>query len=271
MSGIVAGVEDDIGLRALDLGHERGEVGGTRRIGLLEHDGKALLLAIAIVGIAAAGAVGPVLVDDRHLHVLGLAAEPRLGVLDEEAGRGLSVLVGMDLRAKDVMQVLALEHRGRHRGGDPQDLLRLLAFGGERHRMRAREDAEDDVDLLLAHQPLGLVDRDVGLALRIGADRDHLVLAGNAAALVDEIDGDLGADRGGDRARRGEGAREVVEDSDGDRLLLGAREPPAEAERRDAQSRIFEKRPARGPHVCLPALLPTLRPVVAGLSPAASI
>src|SRR5208282_4779767 len=50
---VVAGVEDDVGLRALELGHERGEVGGTRRISLLEHDGKALLLAITIVGIAA--------------------------------------------------------------------------------------------------------------------------------------------------------------------------------------------------------------------------
>ena len=60
--------------------------------------------------------------------------------------------------------------------------------------MRAGVNAVDDLDLLLADQPLHLVDRNVHLALAIGVDRHNLVLAGNPAALVDEIDCDLGTD-----------------------------------------------------------------------------
>ena len=52
--------------------------------------------------------------------------------------------------------------------------------------MRARVDADHDVDLLLVDQPLGLVDRDVGLALGIGVDRLDLVFAGDAALFVDK-------------------------------------------------------------------------------------
>jgi len=65
--------------------------------------------------------------------------------------------------------------------------------------VRARIDAVDNVDLLLADQAFGLVDRNVGLALGIGGDRDDLVLAADAALLVDEIDRNLRADGGGDR------------------------------------------------------------------------
>jgi len=47
-------------------------------------------------------------------------------VLGEEARKGLAILVGMNLRAEDVLQVLVLEHGGRNRGRDPEDLLLLL-------------------------------------------------------------------------------------------------------------------------------------------------
>ena len=57
-------------------------------------------------------------------------------------------------------------------------------LGGERHRMRARIDAEDDVDLFLVDQPLDLVDRDIGLALRVGVDRHDFVFAGDAACSL---------------------------------------------------------------------------------------
>ena len=68
-------------------------------------------------------------------------------------------------RAEDVLQVLVLEHRGRDRRRDPEDLLLRLDLGGERHGVRAGIDAVDDLDLLLVDQPLDLVDRDVHLAL----------------------------------------------------------------------------------------------------------
>ena len=77
--------------------------------------------------------------DQRDLDVLGLHAELGLGMLGEEAAKGLAVLIGVDLRAEDVVQVLVLEHRGRNRRGDPEDLLLLLDLGRERHRMGAGE------------------------------------------------------------------------------------------------------------------------------------
>ena len=136
----------------------------------MQHDLEAGLLGIGLVGGGNADAVGAVLVDQRDLDVLGLHAELGLGVLGEEARKGLAVLIGMNLRAEDVLQVLVLEHGGRNRGRDPEDLLLLLDLGRERHRVRARIDAVDDVDLLLVDQALGLVDRNVGLALGIGGD-----------------------------------------------------------------------------------------------------
>ena len=163
------------------------------------------------------------------LTFLGLGAELGLGVVGDEGRKGLAVLVGMDLPAEDVLQVLVLEHRGRDRRRDPENFLLRLHLGGERHRVRARIDADDDLDLLLADQPLDLVDRDIRLALAIGIDRHDLVLAGNAAALVDEIDRDLSAHRAGDRAAGGERAGQVVNDADPNRLRLGAGKAPGKA------------------------------------------
>ena len=158
------------------------EIGRGRRIAFPQHDLKAGFLGVVLVGGGDADAVGAVFVDERDLDVLGLHAELGLGILGDEAREGLAVLVGMDLRAEDVFQVLVLEHGGRDRGRDPEDLLLLLHLGGERDRVRARIDAVDDVDLLLVDQALDLVDRDIGLALRIGVDRRDLVFAADAAA-----------------------------------------------------------------------------------------
>src|SRR5262249_6913791 len=105
---------------------------------------------------------------------------------------------------------------------DPENLLLRLDLRGERHRMRARIDAVDDVDLFLADQPLDLVDSDIDLALTIGIDRHDLVFAGDAAALIDEIDRDLGADRAGDGAGGGERAGQIVDDADPNGLGFGA-------------------------------------------------
>jgi hypothetical protein len=96
--------------------------------------------------------------------------------------------------------------------------------------VRARIDAVDDVDLLLVDQAHRLIDRHLGLALGIGGDGSDLVLATDAALLVDEIDCNLRADRGGNRAARGKWTSQVVDQADTHRfgLRLGAR--PIEAE-----------------------------------------
>src|SRR5499427_7743257 len=151
----------------------------------------------------------------------------------------------MDLRAEHILAVLVLEHRGCDRGGDPKNLLLRLDLGGERHGVRARIYAEHDFDLLLVDQPLDLVDGGVRLALRVGIDRLDLVFAGDPATLVDDVDGDLRADRAGDRACRRERARKVIDDADPDRRVLGANELAAEAECGDGRRRIPQKRSAR--------------------------
>jgi len=67
--------------------------------------------------------------------------------------------------------------------------------------------------------------------LRIGVNRLHLVLAGHAAALVDEVDRDLRADRARHRASCRERPGQVVDDADPDRLLLGGHEFAVETKR----------------------------------------
>src|SRR5262249_25543745 len=158
----------------------------------------------ALARLGHADAIGPVLVDDGVLDVLRLLAELSFGVLGEERGERLAILVGMNLPAEHVLQVLVLEYRGRDRGGDPEDLLLRLDLAGERPRVRAAIDAVDVLALLLPDQPLPLVDRPVPFALAIGIDRPHLVLSRHAAALVDQVNRDLRADRAGNRAAGGE-------------------------------------------------------------------
>src|SRR5262249_18283966 len=102
-----------------------------------------------------------------------------------------------------------------------------------------------DFDLLLVDQPLDLVDGGVRLALGIGIDRLDLVFAGDPATFVDDIDGDLRADRAGHRACRRERPRKVIDDADPDRRVLGANELAAKTERGDGRRRGPQKRSAR--------------------------
>jgi hypothetical protein len=66
--------------------------------------------------------------------------------------------------------------------------------------MSAGVNAIDDLDFLLIDQPLHFIDRNIHLALTIGIDRNYLVLAGDAAALVDKVNCDLRANRACRRA-----------------------------------------------------------------------
>ena len=244
ISGLYPACEMTSGLGTLELGHQHREVGRGRRITFPEHDLKAGLLGISLVGGGNPDAIGAILVDQRDLDVLGLHAELGLGVLADEAREGLAILVGVDLRAEDILQVLVLEHGGRNRGRDPEDLFLLLDLGGERDRVRAGIDAVDDVDLLLVDQAIGLVDRNVGLALGVGGDGGDLVLAADAALLIDEVDGNLRTDRGGDRPACGKGPGQVVDQPDAHCLGLGLRARPIEAECSGGSSRSLQQRPA---------------------------
>src|SRR5207249_11076800 len=63
--GVVAGVQQHVGTRALELGDQAGQVGRGRRVAFLEHDVHAVLPALRLVARGDAGAVRAVLVDDR--------------------------------------------------------------------------------------------------------------------------------------------------------------------------------------------------------------
>src|SRR5262249_40934852 len=111
-------------------------------------------------------------------------------------------------------------------------------------RMGAREHAFDDADLFLADQTFGFVDADLDLALRVRLDRNDLVLAANAALLVDEIDGDVGAYRRGNRAARRERTGQIVNRADADRFTLRLRARPTEAHYGCRSRSPLQQRPA---------------------------
>src|SRR5438309_1067308 len=75
------------------------------------------------------------------------------------------------------LEVASVEDLRRDRGGDPEELLLLVDLLGERHRVGARVDTREDVDLLDVEETLRLVDRDLGLRLAVAVDLDDLVLA----------------------------------------------------------------------------------------------
>ena len=75
--------------------------------------------------------------NDRNLHGGRLDSKLGLCILGNEAGERLAILIGMNLRAEHVFQVLVFEHGGRDRGRDPENLLLLFDFRRERHSMSA--------------------------------------------------------------------------------------------------------------------------------------
>ena len=233
---VVPGVEQHVGPRGAQLGHERGEVGGLRGVAFLQHDLHAVLLALGLVGRGHAGPVGPVLVDDGDAHVLGRLLQPLLRVAGDVVHAVDAEEAPVGLGAERVLEVPVLQHRVRDGGGDPQELLLLVHPLRDRDRVGARVDAGQDVHLLDVEQPLGLVDRHVGLGLAVAVHLDDLVLAEHAALLVDVVDHHLGAAPAVERPGGGEGPGVIVERADLDGLALGrhrrARRPRAARARR---------------------------------------
>jgi hypothetical protein len=178
-------------------------------------------------------------VEDRHFDILRIGSELRLGVVGDEGHKGLAVLVGMNLAAEDILQVFVFEDRGCDRCRDPQDLFLCVDLGGERHRVSAGVNAVDDLDLLLIDQPLHFIDRDIHLALTIGIDGNYLVLAGDAAALVDKINRDLRARRTCRRATGSEWTGQVIDDANPNGLRLSAGEAARNTQCRGSGSGVF--------------------------------
>ncbi len=248
---VVAGVEQHVGPRGAQLGHERGEVGGLDRVAFLEHHLHADLLGLGLVGRGDADPVGPVLVDDGDAEVLDRLLQLLLRVVGDVVDGAGAEEAAVGLRPEGVLEVAVLHHRVRDRGGDPQELLLLVDPLRDRHRVGARVDAGQDVDLLDVEQPLRLVDRHVGLGLAVAVDLDDLVLAEHAALLVDVVDDHLGPAPAVERAGGRERARVIVEGADLDGLGLRHRGRRGGGEQRDGGERGQGRENARRPH-CLP-------------------
>ena len=158
-------MRDDIGAGAFKFGHQRGQIRRARRIAFPQDDLQARLLGELLARLRHSDPIWSILVNDRDLHILWLEAELRFGIFHEKRDERLAVLIGVDLGAEHVLAILVPEHGGGDGRGDPKNLLLCLHFGGERHRVRAGIDTEDDFDLLLIDQALDLVDRGISLAL----------------------------------------------------------------------------------------------------------
>src|SRR5688572_4016023 len=219
----IAGVKEHVGPGRPQLGHERAQVGRLDREAFLQDDLHALLLGLRLVGGGDAGAVRAVLVDDGDAHVLGRLLELVLRIVGDVLDGVLAEESAVGLRAEGVLEIAILQHGVGDGGGDPQELLLLVDLLGQRHRVRARVDAGEDVDLLDVQQALGLVDGHLGLRLAVAVDLHDLVLAEHATALVDVVDDHLGAAPAVEGSGGGEGPGVIVENADLDRLALRVR------------------------------------------------
>src|SRR6476620_12048375 len=111
----------DIGPGALELRHQRREVGCARRIAFPQHELQAAFLAELLRRLRYAHPIGPVLVQDGDFDSLWLDPEPRFGVVRNKRSESLTILIGVNLGAEHVLPILVLEPRSRYRRGDPKD------------------------------------------------------------------------------------------------------------------------------------------------------
>jgi hypothetical protein len=215
---VIAGVEDHVGPSPLQLGDERGQVGGRGGIAFVQSYLETGLRRAFGAALGDVGAVGPVLVDDGDAQILRVLAELRLGIGRDHRGRGQAPLRAVGLRPEDVLQIAPFQHRRGDAGGNPHEFLELLDPRRRRHALGRGDEAEQHVDLFLLDEAHRLVDRHVGLRLRVGVDRVDLV-AVDAALRVEPVDHDLGAEIVQLGAAAGEGSGQIVDDADLDRLV----------------------------------------------------
>src|SRR5262249_16651243 len=151
-----------------------------------------------------------------------------------------------------------LKNRRGNTGGDPHELLDLIYPRRDRDALRGREEAEQDIDLLLLDQAHNFIDGDFGLALRVRIDRLDLI-APNPALSIEIVDHDLGAERVQFRAAGRHRAAVVVDHPDLDLLprFLGCGYCRAEQQRRgDHSARKAGASPEE--HRSLPSMLSLL-------------
>ena len=74
--------------------------------------------------------------NERNLYGSWFDAKLGLCILGDETSKRLTILIGMNLRAENIFQVLVLEYGCRDRSRDPKDLLLLLHFRRERDGVR---------------------------------------------------------------------------------------------------------------------------------------
>ena len=215
---VVAGVEDDIRALALELDHQRRQVGCRRRISLVDHDVEAGLPGALLGTPRHVDTVRPIFMDDGDAQVLRRLAELLLRVCRDEAGRCQAELAAARLRSEDIFQVTVLEDGRRDTSGDPHELLDLIHPRRDGNALRRGEEAEEDVDLLLLDQAHGFVDGDLGLALRVRIDWLDLITL-DPAVPVEIVDHDLGAERVEIGATARQRAAVVVDHPDPDLLL----------------------------------------------------
>ena len=176
------GGEDDLGLRFLDLGQLRGEVGVAGGVALLGDDGAALgLKDLDEVVLQAQRVVVVDVVEDGGLVEAEVIVHERTG--------DLALLGIKEADAEVVFLELTVLHGdllvGRH-GGHIGDLV-LVENGLNGDALAGSVRADDRADLILRAQTLGDVDRLLRVALGVVADQIDL-LAEQTAVGVEVFD-----------------------------------------------------------------------------------
>ena len=95
----------DIGPGALELRHQRREVGRARRIAFPQYELQAAFLAELLRRLRYAHPVGSVLVQDGDFNSLWLDPEPRFGVVRDKCRESLTILIGVNLGAEHVLAI----------------------------------------------------------------------------------------------------------------------------------------------------------------------
>ena len=200
--GRIRGHGHHIGLAALDLEHQRTQVGAVGRIALVQDDLHALRLELGAQRVR--HVLTPVGVFIHQCNALGGLAG-QLARIGDEVGHALGITRCRHLRrAEDILETplrdVGLGSQVHH----PWHSV-LFRHGGCREGRAALEGAQQHGDLFAGHQALHLGDRHLGVAPRVGLHQLQLGPAQrlDAAGFVDVLH------------RQVRGARHVLADGGG--------------------------------------------------------